>query len=92
MKVAINGFGRIGRNFFRAAKKNNAGFDMAWQKYSIFMFANRIAAFCWRILSRSKQVEESGSLIVPHCVVVPNGAFCYVVSMTFSRVSSFFHM
>ena len=28
MKVAINGFGRIGRNFFRAAKKNNAGFDM----------------------------------------------------------------
>jgi glyceraldehyde 3-phosphate dehydrogenase len=28
MKVAINGFGRIGRNFFRAAKRNNAGFDM----------------------------------------------------------------
>ena len=28
MKVAINGFGRIGRNFFRSAKKNNAGFDM----------------------------------------------------------------
>ncbi len=28
MKVAINGFGRIGRNFFRAAKKSNAGFDM----------------------------------------------------------------
>jgi glyceraldehyde 3-phosphate dehydrogenase len=28
MKVAINGFGRIGRNFFRAAKKNGAGFDM----------------------------------------------------------------
>jgi glyceraldehyde 3-phosphate dehydrogenase len=28
MKVAINGFGRIGRNFFRAAKKNGADFDM----------------------------------------------------------------
>ncbi|HSF85273.1 MAG TPA: type I glyceraldehyde-3-phosphate dehydrogenase [Acidimicrobiia bacterium] len=28
MKVAINGFGRIGRNFFRAAKRSNAGFDM----------------------------------------------------------------
>ncbi len=28
MKVAINGFGRIGRNFFRAAKKYGAGFDM----------------------------------------------------------------
>jgi len=28
MKVAINGFGRIGRNFFRAAKKNNANLDM----------------------------------------------------------------
>ncbi len=28
MKVAINGFGRIGRNFFRSAKRNNAGFDM----------------------------------------------------------------
>jgi glyceraldehyde 3-phosphate dehydrogenase len=28
MKVAINGFGRIGRNFFRSAKKNGAGFDM----------------------------------------------------------------
>jgi glyceraldehyde 3-phosphate dehydrogenase len=28
MKVAINGFGRIGRNFFRAAMRNNAGFDM----------------------------------------------------------------
>ncbi len=28
MKVAINGFGRIGRNFFRAAKKSNAGFDL----------------------------------------------------------------
>ncbi len=28
MKVAINGFGRIGRNFFRAAKKNKVGFDI----------------------------------------------------------------
>jgi len=28
MKVAINGFGRIGRNFFRAAKKNNAPVDI----------------------------------------------------------------
>jgi len=28
MKVAINGFGRIGRNFFRAAKRTNASFDM----------------------------------------------------------------
>jgi glyceraldehyde 3-phosphate dehydrogenase len=28
MKVAINGFGRIGRNFFRAAKKNNANIDL----------------------------------------------------------------
>jgi len=28
MKVAINGFGRIGRNFFRSAKKNGADFDM----------------------------------------------------------------
>jgi glyceraldehyde 3-phosphate dehydrogenase len=28
MKVAINGFGRIGRNFFRAAKKYGAGFDI----------------------------------------------------------------
>ena len=28
MKVAINGFGRIGRNFFRAATKANAGFDV----------------------------------------------------------------
>ena len=28
IKVAINGFGRIGRNFFRAAKTNGAGFDM----------------------------------------------------------------
>ena len=28
MKVAINGFGRIGRNFFRAAKKNNAPIDI----------------------------------------------------------------
>ena len=28
MKVAINGFGRIGRNFLRAAHKNNAGFDI----------------------------------------------------------------
>lgn len=28
MKVAINGFGRIGRNFFRSAKKNGANFDM----------------------------------------------------------------
>lgn len=28
MKVAINGFGRIGRNFFRAARKNDAGFDV----------------------------------------------------------------
>ena len=28
MKVAINGFGRIGRNFFRAAKKSSAGFDI----------------------------------------------------------------
>jgi glyceraldehyde 3-phosphate dehydrogenase len=28
MKVAINGFGRIGRLFFRAAKKNGAGFDI----------------------------------------------------------------
>ncbi|MFQ5554038.1 MAG: type I glyceraldehyde-3-phosphate dehydrogenase, partial [Acidimicrobiia bacterium] len=28
MKVAINGFGRIGRNFFRAAKKGGAGFDI----------------------------------------------------------------
>ena len=28
MKVAINGFGRIGRNFFRAAKQNGAEFDM----------------------------------------------------------------
>ena len=27
-KVSINGFGRIGRNFFRAAKKNGADFDM----------------------------------------------------------------
>ena len=27
-RIAINGFGRIGRNFFRAAKKNGAGFDM----------------------------------------------------------------
>lgn len=29
MRVAINGFGRIGRNFLRAAKTNNAGFDIA---------------------------------------------------------------
>ncbi|MCP4307272.1 MAG: type I glyceraldehyde-3-phosphate dehydrogenase [bacterium] len=29
MKVAINGFGRIGRNFFRAAKKSNANIDLA---------------------------------------------------------------
>lgn len=29
MKVAINGFGRIGRIFFRSAKKNHAGFDVA---------------------------------------------------------------
>jgi len=28
MKVAINGFGRIGRNFFRAAKASNAVFDI----------------------------------------------------------------
>ncbi len=28
MKVAINGFGRIGRNFFRSAKKNNADIDI----------------------------------------------------------------
>ena len=28
MKVAINGFGRIGRNFFRAAKKSNAQIDL----------------------------------------------------------------
>jgi len=28
MKVAINGFGRIGRNFFRAAKKSNAPVDI----------------------------------------------------------------
>jgi len=28
MKVAINGFGRIGRNFFRAAKKSNAAIDI----------------------------------------------------------------
>jgi glyceraldehyde 3-phosphate dehydrogenase len=28
MKVAINGFGRIGRNFFRAAKRSSANFDM----------------------------------------------------------------
>jgi len=28
MKVAINGFGRIGRNFFRAAKTTGAGFDI----------------------------------------------------------------
>jgi glyceraldehyde 3-phosphate dehydrogenase len=28
MKVAINGFGRIGRLFFRAAKKGNAPFDI----------------------------------------------------------------
>ncbi len=28
MRVAINGFGRIGRNFLRAANKNNAGFDI----------------------------------------------------------------
>ena len=28
MKVAINGFGRIGRNFFRAAKKNGAAYDV----------------------------------------------------------------
>ncbi len=28
MKVAINGFGRIGRNFFRAAKQGDAGFDI----------------------------------------------------------------
>ncbi len=28
MKVAINGFGRIGRNFFRASKKYGAGFDI----------------------------------------------------------------
>lgn len=28
MKVAVNGFGRIGRNFFRAAKKYGAGFDI----------------------------------------------------------------
>ena len=28
MKVAINGFGRIGRNFFRAAKSNGAEFDI----------------------------------------------------------------
>lgn len=27
-KVAINGFGRIGRNILRAAKKNKAGFDV----------------------------------------------------------------
>jgi glyceraldehyde 3-phosphate dehydrogenase (phosphorylating) len=29
MKVAINGFGRIGRNFFRAAKKSGADIDIA---------------------------------------------------------------
>ena len=29
MKVAINGFGRIGRLFFRAAKQSNARFDIA---------------------------------------------------------------
>ena len=29
MKVAINGFGRIGRLFFRAAKKSHSGFDIA---------------------------------------------------------------
>jgi len=28
MKVAINGFGRIGRNFFRSAKKSNADIDI----------------------------------------------------------------
>jgi len=28
MKVAINGFGRIGRNFLRSAKKNNADIDI----------------------------------------------------------------
>ena len=28
LKVAINGFGRIGRNFFRASKGSNAGFDI----------------------------------------------------------------
>jgi glyceraldehyde 3-phosphate dehydrogenase len=28
MKVAINGFGRIGRNFFRSAKRSGADFDM----------------------------------------------------------------
>ncbi|MBT8207623.1 MAG: type I glyceraldehyde-3-phosphate dehydrogenase, partial [Acidimicrobiia bacterium] len=28
MKVAINGFGRIGRNFFRSAHKSGAGFDI----------------------------------------------------------------
>src|ERR687896_2579184 len=27
VKVGINGFGRIGRNFFRAARKLDAGFD-----------------------------------------------------------------
>ncbi|HYH27461.1 MAG TPA: type I glyceraldehyde-3-phosphate dehydrogenase [Actinomycetota bacterium] len=28
VKIGINGFGRIGRNFFRAAKKKGAGFDL----------------------------------------------------------------
>ena len=28
MRVATNGFGRIGRNFFRAAKAANSGFDI----------------------------------------------------------------
>src|SRR6266550_6435957 len=27
VKIGINGFGRIGRNFFRAAKKGGADFD-----------------------------------------------------------------
>ena len=28
MKVAVNGFGRIGRNFYRSARKYDAGFDV----------------------------------------------------------------
>src|SRR5438874_7936880 len=27
VKIGVNGFGRIGRNFFRAARKKGAGFD-----------------------------------------------------------------
>jgi len=57
MKVAINGFGRIGRNFFRAAKGTNITSDLRRAVLSVDVSASSLSAAFDGVISAVRGIE-----------------------------------